>query len=120
MHFAAAAKTRPASGRHYVTWTSDGHVVVRIEGNFDFELARAVVREATANMAENPRALVIELMRVTDIYSFSLGALKLLCDKMHGHQSTIRLVDCSPRVVGLFEPGILDQTFQDTRILLQK
>jgi anti-anti-sigma factor len=119
MRYGAAVKVRSISGRHSVSRTSDGQVVIRIEGTFDFELARAVIRETKASMAAKPRALVIELFRVTDIFSFSLGALKLLCDQVNEHQSTIRLVECSPYVTGLFEPGILGSTFAHTKVVMQ-
>lgn len=119
LHYAAPAKYRPFSGRHSVTKMSDGQVVIRIEGNFDFELARSLVRETKSALPESPRSLVIELHKVTEISSFSLGALKLLCDRVESRKSAIRLVGCSRNVAGLFEPGILDRTFEHTRVAVE-
>lgn len=119
LHYAAPARYRPAGGRHRVTKMPDGQVVIRIEGDFDFELARSLVREAKATLPENVRSLVIELHRVTGISSFSLGALKLLCDRVEPRKSAIRLVACSRNVAGLFEPGILDRTFEHTRVAVE-
>ena len=102
--------SRPSTGggRYTITEGPEGEFVFRIEGCFDFELARSLLLETRGRCHDGTCKLVVEMVGVTHLYSCGIGLLMILCELVKPGHCSIRLTDCSPQVTKFFELGVLD------------
>lgn len=98
----------PGAGRFSITESPEGEFIFRVEDSFDFELARALLRETREKWRDGTSNIIVEMVGVNQLYSCGIGILTILCELVQPGHCSIRLVDCSPRVTKFFELGILD------------
>lgn len=106
----------PGSVRFSITEGPEGEFVFRIEGSFDFELARALLLETRERCPDGACKIVVELVGVTHLYSCGIGLLMILCELVKPGHCSIRLTNCSPQVTKFFELGVFDSYFGQSAI----
>jgi anti-anti-sigma regulatory factor len=103
-----ASSLSAGGGRYTITEGPEHELVFRIEGRFDFELARALLLETRERCRDGATKIIVEMVGVTHLYSSGIGWLIILCDLAKPGHYSIRLRDCSPRVTKFFELGVFD------------
>ena len=98
----------PGTGRFSITEGPEGEFIFRIEGSFDFELARTLLLETRERCHDGTCTIVVEMVVVTHLYSCGIGLLLILCELVKPGHCSIRLIDCSPQVTKFFELGVFD------------
>ena len=84
---------------------------ISIEGNFDFDVARACLAEMKLRALENPARLVFDLLDVTRLESCGLGAMLLVAERMPIRKLRPEIRCGDPNIMAVLQVARLDRMF---------